>query len=147
MKIFLYTAGDADSHKATGDKLKELPPGEYVLKVTKNQPIRSLDDNKYYHWVWKIAAAYTGHYPDDIKKEFYDKIEFFEWKVDPRGKSYKRYKSTADLDDAEMQVMKTRQRQWLLDEFPGFVIPQKKDVDYKLWMDVENDYNKTFSGF
>lgn len=147
MKMIIYKAGDADSHKAAGKMLQELPPGEYVLKITKNRPIRSLKQNGYYHFVWQIYATHTGHYVDELKKEFYDKIGFYEFFMDARGKQTKRYKSTADLDDAEMARIINQQAQWGRDEFPSVIVPRREDATYMMWMQAENEYNKTFSGF
>lgn len=147
MKHFLYTAKDAASHAEVGRKLRDLPEGEYVISVKKNKPIRSLGDNAYYHMIFNIYATHTGHYLDELKKEFYDKIGYFTLFTDSRGKVTKRYKSSADEDTAGMQALKNQQAQWLRDEFPEVIVPRKEDSTYLTWLQVENDYNKTFSGW
>jgi hypothetical protein len=146
-RIFLYKSKDEKSHKELGKKLSELPEGGYVIKVSKNKPVRSLGQNAYYHMVWNIYATHTGHYIDELKKEFYDKIGFFEVFTDKREISTKRYKSSADLDETEFAALINQQAQWGRDEFPEVIVPRKEDATYLQWMQVENDYNRTFSGW
>ncbi len=147
MKLILYKAGDAESHKKVGKELQGMPAGEYIIKITKNKNIRSLGANAYFHMVWNIYATHTGHYIDELKKEFYDKIGYFEWFEDKRGKRTKRYKSSGDEDTAGMAALINKQAQWGRDEFPEVVVPHKEDATYMQWMQAENDYNKTFTGW
>lgn len=151
MKNVIYDAKDettrAASHKAVGKILQELPAGEYAIKIVKNRHIRSLGKNAEYHAIWHIYAIHTGHYIDELKKEFYDKIGFYELHTDARGKTTKRYKSSADLDEVQMQALINQQAQWGREEFPEVIVPRPQDRDYKLWMDIQNEYNKTFSGW
>lgn len=146
-RILLYRAKDEKSHKELGRKLWEIPEGDYVVKITKNKPIRSLGQNNYYHMVWGIYATHTGHYIDELKKEFYDKIGFFEVFTDKRGVSTKRYKSSSGLDETEMSALINQQLQWGRAEFPEVIIPRKEDATYLQWMQVQNDYDRTFSGW
>jgi len=151
MKILLYKATDPEkrkvSHQEIGRALSEFPPGEYVVKITKNRNIRSMGANAFYHVVLSIYATHTGHYIDELKKEFYDKIGYFEIFEDKRGKQTKRYKSSSDEDTSGMSKLINQVLQWGREEFPDVKIPQKQDVDYLRYMEVENDYNKTFSGW
>lgn len=147
MKLILYKSGDADSHKKLGRELQSLPEGEYVIKVTKNKNIRSLGANAYYHMVWNIYATHTGHYIDELKHEFYDKIGYFDWFEDARGVRTKRYRSTSDEDTAGFAAIINKQAQWGRDEFPAVIVPRKEDATYLQWMQIENEYNKTFSGW
>ncbi len=147
MKVLLYKAGDAQSHLKIGMTLKELPPGEYIIKVHKNRPIRSLGANRYYHMVWNIYATHTGHYVDELKKEFYDKIGYYTEHTDKRGKTTRRYKSSAEEDTAGMNALINQQAQWGRDEFPEVIIPRLEDATYLQYLEIENQYTKTFSGY
>lgn len=147
MKHILYKAGDDESHKNTGKILRALDAGEYIIQIKKNKNIRSLGANAYYHMVWNIYATHTGHYIDELKKEFYDKIGFYETWVDERGKEVRRYKSSGKEDTAGMAALINKQAQWGRDEFPKVIVPRKEDATYMQWMEVENEYNKTFSGW
>lgn len=152
MKHILYTR-KADthegeqSHKSVGRQLLELPDGDYIISIKKKKNIRSLSANRYYHMVWHIYATHTGHYIDEIKREFYDKIMFYELHTDKRGKTTKRFKSSADCDTAEMASLINQQAQWGRDEFPEVIIPRKEDATYMQWLQVESEYTKSFSGF
>jgi hypothetical protein len=151
MKTIIYNNKDeatkAANHKEVGRQLLELPPGEYVIKIVKNRHIRSLSKNAEYHAIWHIYAIHTGHYIDELKKEFYDKIGFYTFHTDSRGKTTKRYKSSADCDEVEMQALINQQAQWGRDEFPEVVIPKPQDRTYELWFEIQNQYNRTFSGW
>lgn len=147
MKIILYKTDDTAGHTAFGKTMRDLPPGEYIIKITKNKNIRSLGANAYYHMVWNIYAIHTGHYIDELKKEFYDKIGYFEEWTDARGKITRRYKSTSDEDTAGFAAIINKQAQWGREEFPEVIVPRKEDATYLQWMQVENEYNKTFSGW
>lgn len=147
MKLIPYTAKDAVSHKKVGRVLQELPEGDYVISVKKNKPIRSLKANSYYHLVWNIYAIHTGHYIDELKKEFYDHIGFYDLFEDSRGVITRRYKSSAKCDKTEMAALINQQLEWGRHEFPEVIIPRLEDTTYLQWMEIENQYNKTFSGW
>lgn len=146
-KILLYKAGDAQSHKNLGKELQALKEGEYIIKIAKNRPVRSLGQNAYYHMVWSIYASHTGHYVDELKTEFYNKIGFYEVFTDKRGKQTKRYKSSKDCDTKEMTSLINQQSQWGREEFPEVIVPRQEDATYLQWIQVQNDYEKVFSGF
>ncbi len=135
MKLILYKAGDAESHKKVGKELQSYPAGgEYIIKITKNKNIRSLGANAYYHMVWNIYATHTGHYIDELKKEFYDKIGYYETHIDSRGKETRRYKSSSREDTAVMSSLINQQAQWGREEFPSVIIPRKEDATYLQWI-------------
>lgn len=147
MKTFLYEAGDSVSHKRLGKELQSLPIGSYVVVIKKNRPVRSLGANAYYHMVWNIYATHTGHYIDELKKEFYDKIGYYTEHTDKRGKTTRRYKSSAEEDTAGMSALINQQAQWGRDEFPEVIVPRLEDATYLQYLEIENQYTKTFSGY
>jgi len=144
MKVLLYNAGDAESHKKLGRELALLDKAEYVITVKKNRAVRSLSQNKYYHAILKIIAIDTGHTHEELheicKKKFNGKAITF-----PKGGMEIVGQSTSDLDTGEFTGYINRVKQWAIDEFE-IVIPEAKDVDYKQWMDIENNYEKSFNG-
>lgn len=144
MKIFLYTAGDADSHKDLGRRLQELEPGEYCMTIKRNRPIRSLNQNKYYHAILNIIAISTGHTHDELHEIC--KLKFNSKWVDlPRGGTHVIGKTTSDLDTAEFTAYVNRVKQWAIDEF-GITIPESRDIDYARWIEIENTYDDNFKG-
>jgi hypothetical protein len=144
MRIFTYTRGDAESHKQLGKKLQELPEGNYVVTIKKNRPIRSLNANRYYHFMLNIIATYTGILHDDLheamKYKFNSKVIFF-----PQGGSQCIGNSTASLDTAEFASFVNKVKNYAITEI-GVTIPEAKDVDYQKWMDVENEHDMAFNG-
>lgn len=146
-RIYLYKAKDAESHKEIGRKLQELPDGQYVVKITRNKPIRSLAANGFFHMVCQIYATHTGHYLDEIKDEFKNDIGFYTMHTDKLGKQIKRLKQSSSLDETEMASLINQLLQWGRDKFPEVIIPRKEDATYLQWIQVENDYNRTFSGY
>ena len=144
MKVLLYQAGDPESHKKLGNELRLLDKAEYVITIKKNRAIRSLSQNKYYHAILKIIAIDTGHTHEQLheicKKKFNGEAINF-----PKGGMEIIGKSTSDLDTGEFTAYINRVKQWCIDEFE-IVIPEPKDVDYKKWMDIENEYEKSFQG-
>lgn len=145
MKILLYKAKDAESHKKLGKALQDLPDGEYVVEVKKNRNIRSMSANKYYHAILNIIGISTGHthaeLHETLKLKFNCEVVFF-----PKGGSQTIGKSTNGLDTKEFAAYINRVKQWAIDEF-GISIPEAKDVDYVKWMEYENTYNENTNGF
>jgi hypothetical protein len=139
-KILLYKAGDAESHKQFGREIQQLKPGEYVVKITRNRPIRSLNANKYYHAILNIIGIETGHTHEELhealKLKFNAKIIHF-----PKGGSQVVGESTSNLDSKEFAGYVNQVKNWALNEF-GIVIPEARDIDYQRWMEIENAYEE-----
>lgn len=143
-RFYLYKSKDEKSHKELGKKLQELPEGDYVVEIKRNRPIRSLNANKYYHYVLNVIAINTGHTHAELheamKMKFNCAVIFF-----PKGGSQVISKTTSDLDTAEFQAYVNRVKQWAMDEF-GIVIPEKQDVTYMSWTEMETLYEENFRG-
>ena len=143
--ITLYTAGDANSHKALGKKIGELKPGEYVVEVKRNRPIRSLSHNRYYFAILKVIASETGNDVDRLheiaKKKFNGEMVLL-----PKSGAEMVGKSTGDLDSKEFSAYINRVKLWALDEF-NVTIMERENVTIQNLMDIENNYERVFSGF
>ena len=145
MKNFLYNPSNPQKHKELGNYLKSLPEGEYVVKVKKNRPIRSLSANAYYHFCLKIIAIDTGHDAEDLHETM--KLKFNSAMINfPKGGSQIIGKSTKDLDTKEFGAYINRVKNWAIQEY-NIVIPEPKDLDYMKQMELENQYEKVFSGY
>lgn len=144
MRILLYKAGDAQSHKELGRKLIELTEGEYVITIKKNRVIRSLNANKYYHFILNVIAVHTGHTHEELhealKMKFNSEMIFF-----PKSGSQIVARSTSHLDTAQFAAYINRVKNWALNEF-SIILPEAKDVDYQKWIDAENQYDLTQTG-
>lgn len=146
--IFLYKAKDKIVHETFGKKLWNMAEsGEFIISVKKNKPIRSLGSNNYFHMILSIYATYTGHYIDEIKDEFKNDIGYYDIITDKLGKPFKRLKSTSKADTTEMASVINQFEQWGRDKFPECIVPRKEDATYIQWLEVQNQYERTFSGF
>lgn len=141
---FFYNPNDTEGHKKLGKALKGLPAGEYVVKVELNRPVRSLDQNKYYHAILKIIGAETGNEHDELhricKQKFNSDTHYRE-----DGTAMVYVNSTSDLNSKEFTAYINNVKQWALEEFQ-IVIPDRKDLDVMKWMQIEDNYDATFSG-
>lgn len=143
--ITLYTAGDANSHKLLGRKLSELKPGDYVIEVKRNRPIRSLAHNKYYFAILKLIATETGNDVDRLheiaKKKFNGEMVQL-----PKSGMEMVGRSTSELDSKEFSAYINRVKLWANDEF-GITVYDRENMTIEQLMDIENNYEKVFSGF
>lgn len=144
--ITLYTAGDANSHKALGERLRGLKPGEYTVEIKRNRPIRSLSQNRYYFAILKVIAAETGEYDIDRLHELCKKKFNGELMKLPKSGMEQIGLSTSNLDSAEFTAYINRVKTWSLDEF-NISIPDPSNMTHQLLMDIENNYERVFSGF
>lgn len=150
MRNELYSAKTPEerlaSHKKIGRILQELPDGEYVVSIKRNKPIRSISQNKFYWALVSLCGKHAGHHREEIDYMFrmdrhYEFVEF------PNGRTEKVPRRTSDLDTAEMTAVCNNLSEWIKDFFPEIIIPRREDLTYLQWMNIENEYNKTFSGY
>lgn len=113
--------------------------------VKEKRNIRSVKANAFFHAICQLYAINTGHTLEEIKDEF-KRARYYELIVDKRGREFKRLKSTSGLDTAEFASVCNNLLQWGREEFPEVIVPQRKDMDYIKWMDIQNDYEQAFRG-
>lgn len=146
-KILIYIAGDNQSHKRLGEELRKLPEGEYVIKINKNRPIRSISANNFFWAIIQLYATHTGHTSKEIDNLF-RMDRFFEIIEYPKsGKREKIPKETHDLNTAEFAAVCNNLLQWGRENFPEIIVPRKEDLTYAQWMQIQTDYEKVHSGF
>jgi hypothetical protein len=145
MRHLLFNTEDEDTKEKLLKELRDLPDGEYHITIKKNKPIRSLKANAYYWVILNIIGAETGHDREQLheicKKKFNSDVILY-----PKGGLEIVGRSTSDLDTAEFTAYVNRVKMWAQDDW-GIEIPEAKDVDYKRWMEIENAYDKSQSGF
>ncbi len=139
MRHILYTAGNAESHKELGKKLRELKPGNYIIQVKKSRPIRSLSANKFYHYILNVICIETGFTHEELheamKMKFNCTMIYF-----PKGGNQVVPKSTASLDSLEFTGYLNRVRNWAVQEF-GIEIKDKDQITHAQWLESENTYD------
>lgn len=136
----------AQTKERINKMIDEMPDGEYIGDIKKNLPIRSIKANKFFHAVCNVYAIYTGHTMQEIKDEF-KRDRFFEMRVDKQGREYKHLKETSGLDTKEYASVCNNLLQWGREKHPEITIERQEDMDYQRWMEIENEYNRVFSGF
>lgn len=146
MKVLLYQAGNPESHKKLGKELSQLKPGEYVVTVKKKKHIRSLDQNSYYWAILTLIAAETGEFDRDrlhniCKSKFNSKLE----ELPRNGGSILVVESTSKLDSDEFTKYINRVKSYARQEL-GIVINEQRDMTYQQWEEINNHYEKTFTG-
>ena len=142
--IFHYTQGNQLQHSQLGQKLKDLAPGEYIIEVKRNRPIKSFGQSKYlFGVVYKTIAAETGMNTDELHEIFKLKFNAQE-KFFPNGRREVLPGSTKDLDTAEMTSFITKVKHYAAEEL-NIHIPELCDVDYKLWMEINERHVKVFN--
>lgn len=146
MRILLYNPADKANHTKVGKELQALPEGDYVITIKKNRPVRSIAANKFFWAVIKIYAVHTGHTENEIN-EMFRMDRFFKITYNAKGEEKKVTKSTSKLDTKEFSEVINNLLQWGREEFPEVIIPRQEDLTYKQWLEIENSYSRTFSGY
>ena len=88
------------------ERLDFLIKNERIVELKEVRAIRSNQQNRYIHLVFKIIAAKTGYDAETVKQEIIKRMvckEMFLMKVTGKsGKTIESYRSTASLDSKEM---------------------------------------------
>lgn len=143
-KLILYHAGDDESHKELGRKLRALEKGDYILEIKKKRNVRSLSANRYYHAILNIICIETGIEHDDLheamKAKFNSKVLYL-----PDNETEVIGQSTSKLDTAEFASYVNRVKHYGRESL-GCIIPEAGDIDQQRWMEIENAYDDNFKG-
>ena len=140
MGRFIYKAKDKASHKKLGQLLQELDAGEWLVKWTKNRPVRSLGANRYYHAIIHIIATETSTDPGKLHELL--KAEFNTEAYVMNGEVMTYVKSTADLNTKEFADYVRRVKHWAAERL-GIIIPDERDIDYAKWDKIKEDYERS----
>lgn len=151
--ILSYEAKNAEIHKKVGGKLWDLEPNKhgYVLKIEVNFPIRSNEQNKRYHSIMKLIATQTGQDKDDVEREFKLACHYKAVKTDSGFEirfplSSKKNLDGSDATTRDFTALMIKLENWCAEVHPEITILRKGDLDYKRWMEIDENYKKTFSG-
>ncbi len=144
--ILHYKAGDPGDHKTVGQKLQGLQPGEYVIEITRNRPIRSLSHNRYY-WgiVLKQIAIACDHNQDELHEMF--KLKFNSKLIEFKDGSRETVPgTTGDLDTKEFALYVERVKAWAV-RFLDIRFVEPQDTDYEKWSKIREEYDGKFNSF
>jgi hypothetical protein len=142
--IFHYETGQPQQHAELGQRLKNLTPGSYIVSIKRNRPIKSLGQSKYlFGVVYKTIAMETGMDDEQLHELF--KLKFNPQQVTlPNGSMTVLPGSTKDFDTQEMTSFITKVKHFAAEEL-NIHIPELKDVDYKLWMEINERHDRVFN--
>lgn len=152
MRTFIFKPGIPN--KELNDYIRSLPIDgkEYNITIKKNNPIRSLTANAYYHVILNLIAIHTGQGTGDqhfdhtelheiFKKKFNGKMKIF-----PKGGSEVIGQSTKSLDSKQFAEFINKVKNFAREEW-GTIIPEPQDVTVLREMEIQNNYERTFSGW
>lgn len=145
MKQLIFDTEDEGTKEKMLEVFRDLPDGKYLVRISRNKPIRSLKANAYYWVLLSIIATETGYEREQLheicKRKFNsDVILYPSGEVDIVGKS------TTALNSAEHAAYVNKIKMWAQDEW-RINLPEPADIDYQRWMEIENNYNRSQSGW
>lgn len=144
-KILLYRAKHETSHRMVGKALSELPEGQWVIEIKRHCIIRSLSQNRYYHFMLNIISVQTGHSHEELHEAM--KLKFNGQMIHfPKGGSQMIGRSTANLETNQFTAFVNRVKQFAIDEF-SIILPEAGEVTNQHLMEAENNYEQTQSGW
>ena len=113
-------------------KLKQLIASKKVFELKEKRPKRSLSQNNYLHLILSWYALEYGETLEYIKQEIFKKFvnkSIFEFEYVNRrtGETRTEYRSTANLDTAELSMAINRFRDFSVKQ-AGIYLPEPKDL-------------------
>lgn len=147
MLIFLYDAADEKSVEKFVKDVQSLPEGKkYRFEVHEIKPVRSLSQNRRYWAIMNQIATHTGHTRDEIDHMFrmdrHNEIVYY-----PSGRTEKIPRKTSDLDTREFTIVMYNLEQWCEENFPEVRLIDERSMTYERWLEIEDNYHRSQSGF
>ncbi len=116
--------------------LTQLVRDEKVVEVKEVKPRRSLNQNSYLHLLLGAFGAHFGYSLEEAKTIYKQlNASIYEYSREVRGKQHTFYRSSAELDKAEMTKSIDTLREWSAKA--GYPLPSAVDQD---WLrQIENE--------
>ncbi len=129
-------------------KIKQLIAAKKVFELKEKRPKRSLNQNNYLHLILSWYALEYGETLEYIKQEVFKKYvnkSIFEYEYVNRitGETRIEYKSTADLDTAELSMAIDRFRDFSVLQ-AGIYLPEPKDMALLQEIEIQITNNKHY---
>lgn len=129
-------------------KIKQLIADKKVFELKEKRPIRSLNQNRYLHLVLSWYALEYGETLEYIKQEIFKKQvnkSIFEYEYVNRvtGETRMEYRSTADLDSAELSMAIDRFRDFSVKQ-AGIYLPEPKDLVFLQEIQIQITNNQHY---
>jgi hypothetical protein len=129
-------------------KIRQLIATKKVFELKEKRPKRSLNQNNYLHLILSWYAFEYGETLEYIKQEVFKKYvnkSIFEYDYVNRitGETRVEYRSTANLDTAELSVAIDRFRDFSVKQ-AGIYLPEPKDLVLLREIEIQIENNKQY---
>ena len=125
-------------------RFKNLLDKNAVIEITEKKPKRTIQQNRYLHLIIAWFGYETGYTLDEVKQEIFKKIVnsniFYEGEVGDLV-PIQRWRSTADLDTAELTIAIDNFRDYSSRE-AGIYLPEPSDLTSINHLEIELKNNK-----
>ena len=117
-----------------------------VIEIVEKKPKRSIQQNRYMHMIFAWFGYETGYTLEEVKQEIFKKIVnptlFYEGEVGDLV-PLQRWRSTADLDSAELTIAIDKFRDFASKE-AGVYLPAPNDLASLNHIEIELKNNQFF---
>jgi len=120
----IYHTAHNDQAKAARAYLAHCIEAGATVEVIRKRSGRSLPQNNYLHLLLGAVAVHTGYTIEEVKQLLKDTIAPNIMEYERDGHTF--YRSTADLDTAEMSELTERLRDWSAKEI-GVYLPEPNE--------------------
>jgi len=127
-------------------KIKYLVAHKKVFEIKEKRKRRSISQNNYLHLILGWFALQTGYTLEEVKQEIFKKIvnpnTFYEGEFG-RIVKIERWRSTANLDTAEMALCIDRFRDYSAKE-AGIYLAEPNDLNFLREIEIQIENNKQY---
>lgn len=141
----IYNSSNPLQKKQAIEKLNYFIAKGKTFELKAKHPKRSISQNSYLHLILTWFAIETGYSLEEVKQEIFKKhvnpATFYEGEFEGKIQGFKveRWRSTANLDTAEMILVIDRFRNFSSQEL-GIYLPEPREL--ALLQDLENEISK-----
>ena len=138
----LYDLRNQESYQKAVEYFHKLLQNPCTIELTKKQPIRSDQQNKYLHVLLGIFSMETGYTIDYVKWNFFKlevNAEIFVVETEGKLGTVQDVRSSAAVDSAEMTKAIERFRAWA--GVKGIDLPAPEDKQWIEWARIEMSRN------
>ena len=140
----IYDTSNEFQKQRSITRFKNLLDKKAVIEITEKKPKRTIQQNRYLHLILAWFGFETGYTLDEVKQEIFKKIVnpniFYEGEVGDLV-IIQRWRSTADLDTAELTIAIDNFRDYSSRE-AGIYLPEPSDLVSINQMEIELKNNK-----
>lgn len=146
-RIVIYDASDDTSVEKFVKFVQDLPADKkWRFEVEDVKPIRSLSQNRRYWGIINQVATETGHTQEEIDYLFRMECHY-ETFTFPNGVVEKVPAKTSNRDTREYTAILNKLERWVIEHFPEIQLTRGDEMTLEKWMEIDNNYQRSQSGF